>query len=501
MEKTNKNIVMAGLMIGTFLTAIEGTVVSTAMPKIVSDLQGIQLMNWVFSIYLLVSAVTTPIFGKLTDLFGRKAIFNIGVILFLIGSTLCGLSQSMGQLIFFRAIQGIGAGAIMPVSTTIIGDIYPPKKRASMLGLISMMWGIAGVAGPLVGGFFVDQVSWHWIFFINIPFGLITMLMISLGLKETMEKEKKSIDYLGAATFAVSIFSLLYALQKAGEDRQWLTPGMISLYVIFAVFLGLFILIERKAEDPIIPLELLRKRVIIIANFIALLVSAILMGANVYIPMWVQGILGYSATNSGFVLTPMSLTWIFGSFLCSRLLITRGATFVSIIGTVIIIISSVWFTMLSVTSSQIQFYLITAIEGIGCGLLITLCTVCVQSSVSWKMRGASTASNMFFRNVGQTVGVAVMGTYFNSIVNSSVSSYNHSHNEKLSISQLNELINPQNAVKLTNAIEHSLKEMLVSAIHDIFILVLVLSIIAFIISFFLPRLEPEAEQEKERMAD
>ncbi|MFC7392018.1 MDR family MFS transporter [Scopulibacillus cellulosilyticus] len=501
MGKTNKNVVMIGLMIGTFLTAIEGTVVSTAMPKIVSDLHGIQLMNWVFSIYLLVSAVTTPIFGKLSDLFGRKIIFNIGVILFLIGSILCGISHSMGQLIFFRAIQGIGAGSIMPVSTTIIGDIFPPKKRAGMLGLISMMWGIAGVAGPLVGGFFVDQISWHWIFFINIPFGIITMLMVSFGLKETLEKEKKSIDYLGAVTFAISIFSLLYALQKAGEDRQWMTPGMISLYVIFIVFLGLFLLVEKKVKDPIIPLELFRKRIITVANLIAFLVSAVLMGLNVYMPMWVQGILGYSATNSGFVLTPMSITWIAGSFLCSRLLITRGATFISILGTAIIIISSLWFTMLTVSSSQIQFYLITAIEGIGCGLLITLCTVCVQASVNWKMRGASTASNMFFRNLGQTVGVAIMGTYFNSMINASVSSHNHSHSEKLSVGQLNELINPQDAVKLTGSVVHSLKEILVSAIHDIFVFVLILSIAALIVSIFLPKLESESQQEKKRMVN
>lgn len=496
MEKTNKNIVMAGIMIGTFLTAIEGTVVSTAMPKIASDLHGIQLMNWVFSIYFLVTAITVPIFGKLSDLFGRKIVFIIGTIVFLIGSALCGASHSMEQLIIFRAIQGIGAGAIMPVSTTIIGDIYPMEKRAKMFGLIGMIWGVAGILGPLVGGFFVDQVSWHWIFYINIPFGIISMILVGTALKETLNMEKKSIDIFGAGSFAISMFALLFALQKAGEDNQWLSAPIMSLFVCFIVFMALFLFIESKVKDPIIPLRLFRLKIISLANVIAFFTSAFLIGLNVYLPIWLQGLLGLSATNSGFILTPMSITWMLGSFLCGRLLLNRGAKITSIFGAGVLIIGSFWLTLLTISSSQIQFYIITAILGISFGLLVTLCTVCVQSAVDWNMRGAATASNMFFRNLGQTIGVAILGTYFNSKLSSALMARKDSDTH-VGMNQLNELINPQSTHALTKENSGILKEVLASGIHHVFIIMLALAIIAILFSFFLPQLKTDPRHQKE----
>ncbi|GIP35774.1 MDR family MFS transporter [Paenibacillus sp. J2TS4] len=484
--KSNARLVMSSLMILTFLTAIEGTVVSTAMPKIVSELQGLQLMNWVFSIYLLLSAITVPIFGKLSDLFGRKRIFFVGTIIFLVGSALCGVSQTMEQLIVFRALQGIGAGAIIPIASIIIGDIFPVEKRAKMIGMLGMVWGISGVLGPLVGGFFVDQISWHWIFFFNLPFGIAAMLMLGISFKETVEKTKKNIDYWGAAVFAAAMFSLLYALQKGGESDQWTSPAVVGLLVAFAVLMVLFLFIESRVKDPLIPLQLFRIRAISVTNIVSLLVSAILIGLTVYIPIWVQGVLGFSATRSGFVLTPMSLTWMFGSFLCGKLLMKRGVRFTSVIGYSLIIVITLWLSLLSSESPQFQLYLITAIQGIGFGLIVTLGTVSVQSAVDWSMRGVATSSNVFFRNLGQTVGAALLGTYFNSRLLTGIQE-KQAAGESVDMDAMNRLINPQLAGQLDPAVQDSLRKVLIVGVNHVFLALLVIAAAGFLISLLLPR--------------
>lgn len=494
--QTNTRLVMASLMILTFLTAIEGTVVSTAMPKIVSDLQGIQLMNWVFSIYLLLSAITVPVFGKLSDLFGRKRIFFAGTLIFLLGSALCGISQTMGQLIVFRAVQGIGAGAVIPIASIIIGDIFPVEQRSKMIGLLGMMWGVSGLLGPLVGGFFVDQISWHWIFFFNLPFGFAAMLILALSFKEKFEKTKKNIDYWGAAVFAAAMFALLYALQRGGEDHQWTSPTVLVLFVAFIVLMLLFIYIESRVKDPMIPLKLFRVRVITLANIVAFLVSAILIGVTVYLPMWVQGVLGYSATRSGFVLTPMSLVWTIGSFLCGKLLVKRGVRFTSLAGYSLILIITLWLSLLQMDSPQFQLYLITTIQGMGFGLILTMSTVSVQSAVDWSMRGVATSSNVFFRSLGQTVGAALLGTYFNARLMTAINE-KRVQGEAVDLDGLNNLINPQQAGDISEAVRQSLREVLVFGVHHVFVALFVIAIAGFLASFLLPRrvAEPEPAQE------
>lgn len=491
MKTTNTTLVTIALMVATFLTAIEGTVVSTAMPKIVSELQGIQSMNWVFSIYLLVSAVTVPIFGKLSDLFGRKVIFIIGTVIFMIGSALCGLSQTMTQLIVFRAIQGIGAGAVTPLTSIIIGDIFPSEKRAKMLGFMGMIWGIAGVAGPIVGGFFVDQLSWTWIFYFNIPFGIISIVMILAYFKEDVDKKAKSIDYAGAVTFAISIFSFLYALQKGSEDHDWASAGVVTLFAVFVVFLALFLYIETKAKEPLIPLNLFRIREISIANGISLLVCAILIGTMAYVPMWVQGLLGYSATQSGFITMPMSLTWMMGSFLCGRLMPAKGLRYTSVLGLTVLLGACGWLALMGASSNPANFYLITALQGIGFGTVLTLCTVVVQSSVDWTLRGAATSSNMFFRNLGQSIGVAVFGTYFNSRILSGIGGHPTTAGT-IEAGQFNQLINPETAASLPPEIRSILQEVLISGIHGIFILILAIAALSLALSFVLPKRQRQA---------
>ncbi len=489
--QTKKNIVAISLMMATFLTAIEGTVVSTAMPKIASELQGIERMNWVFSIYLLTSAVTVPIFGKLSDLFGRKIIFNIGTLIFLTGSALCGFSDSMDQLILFRALQGIGAGAIMPVATTIIGDVFPVSERARMLGLISLVWGISGIVGPLVGGFFVDHLTWEWIFFFNIPFGLLAMLMLGLSFRENLEKNKKKIDYLGALTFSIGMIALLYALQLGGETNDWLSPIVVTLFTFFILFTALFIYIESKVVEPMIPLHLFRNRLITVVNGISFFTSAVLIGIMVYLPMWVQGVLGEGATQSGIVLMPTSITWTIGSFLVGKMMIKRGTRSIIGISLCILLIATISLALFNQFSPKMILYVITAILGLGFGIITAFSTVLVQSTVNWSLRGVSTSTIVFFRALGQTVGIAILGTYFNARVSSQLSAKQESGD---SLDQLNELISPDSAISLSSSTVSSLREVLVSGINHIFILLSVLIIINLIATLFLPKTKMEMEK-------
>lgn len=495
--KTNKTMVMAAIMVATFLTAIEGTIISTAMPKIVSDLQGFELMNWVFSIYLLTSAVTVPIFGKLSDLYGRKKIFVYGTLLFLIGSTLCGFAMNMEQLIFYRFLQGIGAGAVMPITTTLIADIYPFEKRARMMGFVGFVWGAAGIIGPLVGGFFVDHITWHWIFFMNIPFGLIAILLIILFLKENITKTRKPIDYWGALTFTGAMLALLYGVQKGSEEQSWLTPTVLGLFIVFILLIALFAWIESKVQDPIIPLTIFRTRTILAGNLLSMLVHAVLIGLIVYIPMWVQGVLGYGATTSGFMLAPMSITWTIGSFICGRLLLSKGVRLISLLGTTFLLLSTLWLTLIQVSSGQLHFYLISALIGIGFGITVTLYMVIVQSAVIPAMRGVATASNVFFRTVGQTIGIAFFGTYFNM---ASARYFNQMPPQEtdIQLTQLNELINPAAAAQLPETTQIVLREVLVSGVHEIFIILAVLAGICLLLTALLPKV---AKREQDQQAN
>ncbi|RYL92197.1 MDR family MFS transporter [Sporolactobacillus sp. THM19-2] len=493
MKQTNRSIVMTGLMIGTFLTAIEGTVISTAIPSIVSDLHGIRIMDWAFSIFMLTSAVTVPLFGKLSDVFGRKRLFTIGTGFFLFGSALCGLSWSMESFITARGIQGIGAGGVMTISTTIIGDIFPIKTRAKMFGMIGMIWGVAGIFGPLVGGFFVDALSWHWIFFINIPFGLTSVFLITTGFKENRRRKKQKIDVAGAASFTISMAALLYGLQRAGESGRWLDAQNLILFTLFITVLALFLYIETRAEDPMIPVSVLWQPIVAITNGLALVASAILMGNDMYMPMWLQGLLGYSATASGFVLTPMSITWMVGSFLCGWLLAHSGVRISGFIGTGLLLAGTFWLELLDPGVNPLLYYLITSLLGLGFGLALTLTTLCVQSAAGHQMRGAATASNQFFRSVGQAIGAAVFGAYFNT----SAAERALCHGQ-----------DPERVLNGLNAMLHSgggrdhpsygqiFQDVLFFSIHHVFVVMTILAIAAVIIAFFLPGQLPDEKDHK-----
>ena len=484
-HETNRVTVTIAVMVATFLTAMDSTVVSTAMPTIVSDLGGINSFSWVFAVYLLTSAVTTPIWGKLADLFGRKRVFAIGTILFLLGSMFSGLSQSMDQLILFRAFQGIGAGAVFPITLTIIGDLYELKQRAQIQGLFSAVWGVSGILGPLVGGFFVDHLTWRWIFYINVPIGLISIVMIWIFLVEHFEKKAKSIDYYGALTFSVGITALLYALISGGSTYAWTSPIIYLLFAVAILMIVLFLIIERKVKEPMLPLSLFRLRVISVSNAASLLTSAILIGITAYLPLWIQGILMHSATSAGLTLAPISIGWPIGATIGGRLMLRIGGRATTLVGTVAILIGSLWMALLHIDSGQWPLIVIMLIVGFGFGFAMTAYTVLVQSGVDWSMRGAATASNQFMRTLGQTIGVAAFGTWFNQALIGYAKT--HQAAQGLVGPGINRLLTPETAKQLTPIVHRAMQEGLAFSLHGIFVALAFLAAASLVIVIALPK--------------
>lgn len=415
-KQTNINWIVIGLLLALFIGALDVTIVSTAMPKITAELQGGSLFSWVFTIYTLTTCVATPIFGKLSDLFGRKLVFAIGIILFVASSILCGLSNSMTALIWFRALQGIGAGALNPVCFTIVGDLFTGRKRGKMMGLFSSVWSVAGLLGPLVGGYFVDRVDWRWIFFINVPIGVIALACVAVFLKENFQKQKKRIDYMGAAAFTVSISSLMYALLSGGEKYAWDSAVIVLLFVVSAVFLMLFLWIESRSAEPMIPLAIFRDRALTVSNVSGFLAFTISSGVTIYAPLWIQDVLGHLATSSGLMVMPMSIAWPLASNVVGRMMYKIGAKASVVTGAFIVVAGAAWLTALEIGSPYGYWVCILSLIGFGMGFIVTPTTVIVQSSVGWELRGVATSTISLLRSLGQTVGVAVFGTIYNHYV-------------------------------------------------------------------------------------
>lgn len=414
-DSKNTRLIVIGLMIGLLLSALDQTIVSTAMPTVINKLHGFNLYSWVFSIYMLTSTTAVPIFGKLADLYGRRPIYLVGMGFFIVGSALCGLSHNMTELIVFRGIQGIGAGALMPLAMTIIGDIYPPDQRGKMQGIFGAVFGLSSILGPGAGGFIVDHWSWQWIFYVNLPFGIIAAIILSIALKETRSKEKRSIDWFGAISLTGAIVSILLGLVLAGNTDQpgthyaWGSPQIIGLFSIGAILIGAFLLIEARAKEPIIPLSLFKNRVITIVSISGFFMGTGMFGAITYIPLFVQGVVGESASKAGYILTPLMLSLIFASIVGGRII--SKVTYRTIIMTSMAIMGIGFYLMstmtVDTTNLTVVFYMI--ITGLGMGALMPTFTIAVQSAVGPEVRGVATSSSQFFRSIGGTMGVSIMG--------------------------------------------------------------------------------------------
>ena len=413
MTRKAKIIVTIALMLGMFLAALDTTIVGTALPSIVGKLGGITLYSWVFSAYLLTSTTTVPIYGKLADLYGRKPIFLFGSALFLIGSIASGASQSMVQLIIFRAVQGLGAGAVLPIVLTIIGDIFELEERAKLQGLFSGVWGISSVVGPALGGLIVDHFDWRWVFYINIPFGLLSATLLAIYLKENIERKKHHLDYIGTVTLTAGIVALLFAFLQGGTTWAWNSWQIIGLFATAILLIALFLFQERRAEEPILPLTLFNNRIIAVASLGSVVLGVNMFAITTYIPLFVQGVKGGSATDAGIILIPLLLSWPITATFSGRIVIRFGYRITVVLGS---FLSAVGIGMMLFFNAQTSITFIIAamvLIGSGFGLASTAYTLSVQNAVPWKLRGVVTASSQFFRTIGGTVGIAVLGTILN----------------------------------------------------------------------------------------
>lgn len=407
MDTRKRNITIA-ITVAMFLGAVEGTVVTTAVPTIVKDLSGFELISWVFSIYLLTSAVSIPICGKLCDLFGRKDILTIGIVIFLAGSTMCGLSVSMYELIAFRALQGIGAGAIFTVTFTIVGDVFELEERAKVQGWMNSTWGVASLVGPFVGGFLIDNLSWHWIFFINIPFGVLSIILLQRNLKEDFAREKHRIDIAGAALLSVAIIALLYGFLLFGENNL----ATFACLAVSTGFLTVFYIAEKRVDEPIVPFDVFT-RTNTIVNVVSFLASAVLIAINVYMPLYIQNVLGFSATASGLTMAPMSVTWLLGSVYVGKAIPRFGEKSVIAFSMLVIAAGCLLMPTLGPNSPLFLVIFYTSFLGYGFGVGFTTLTIVIQMSVGYNKRGAAIALNSLVRTLGQTIGISIFGSIFN----------------------------------------------------------------------------------------
>ncbi len=415
--------ILIGVILGMLLSGLDQTVVGTALPRIVASLGGLEHYAWVVTAYLLASTVSIPLYGKLSDIYGRRIIFICGMVIFLAGSALAGTSQDMTQLIIYRGIQGLGAGALIPIAQAVIGDIFPPTERGKWQGLIFAVFGLTTILGPTLGGWITDNWGWRWVFYVNMPVGVIAILTAGFALPRTVRRVLHTIDYLGAITLVAWAVPLLLAFSWAGTQYAWNSWQIIGLFSVTAVMLLIFVLIELQAAEPIITPRLFNNSIFLISVIAMFLVSAAMFGAILYLPLFAQGVLGESATNSGVVLTPMMLGFIFSSIVGGQLLSRTGHyRFLSIFGFAVAAIGMFLLSRMAITTTQSELIRNMIITGLGSGLLLSLFTIVVQNAFPYRQLGEVTASINFFRSIGSTIGVAVMGTIMTNTFQSNLQS-------------------------------------------------------------------------------
>jgi EmrB/QacA subfamily drug resistance transporter len=410
-DDRRRRLIVLGVMLSIFLGALESTVVSTAMPSVVASLGGLDMYSWVFSGFLLTSTVTMPLWGRLSDLLGRRRVFLAGLAIFLVGTTLSGLSRTMTELIVFRMLQGLGAGSLMTIGMTIIGELFRLERRAKMQGAISGVWGLASLAGPLIGGLLTDHVSWRWVFYINLPFGLVAMALIATALVDAPRDGRRPvIDYAGVALFATGVTGLLVGVLEAGRVGGWTGPGVLGPLALAVAALVAFLAVERRAAEPIVPLRLLANRMVLAAALTGFLAGMAMFGAISYVPLYLQVVREMSATAAGVVLIPFVLGWVVMSATSARLVLRIGYRVVVLTGMVCLTIGFVLLSRWSTSLTQAVAMRDALVGGIGMGLTMVPMLIAVQSAVVRADLGAATSMIQFFRTIGGAIGLSVMGT-------------------------------------------------------------------------------------------
>lgn len=486
-------VTVFALMLATFLAAVDITIVDTAMPRIVGALGGFSMLTWLVTAYMLTSTASVPVYGKLSDLVGRKVTFTIGAVIFVTGSALCGLAQSMPQLIFFRAVQGLGAGAIIPTVQTIIGDIFTPQERAKFQGWFSAVWGFSALIGPLAGGVIVDHFTWRWLFYINLPLGILALIMVWRYLEEKVQRRPAQVDYLGAVTLTGGISCLLLLLLTGGSDYPWASPQIALLGLAAVLLLSVFLWQEQRAPDPMLPLGLFRIPGIGLPVLASFMIGGVLYGFTIYLPIWVQGVQGFSATRSGASLLWLSIAWSSSAFVGGRVAMKMGVRPAALVGTILTATGAVALAIVARTLPhlpEVVLAALTFVVGSGLGFSTLAFILAVQHSVDWSRRGVATASIQFLRTLGGLVWVAAMGSVMNVSLFGRVqgiSGMDVTNTQQAGL-VANSLLDPRAWSALPLDRLGLLREALADSLRNVHLLIVGAAVLALAVTLFIPNL-------------
>jgi EmrB/QacA subfamily drug resistance transporter len=476
-------VIFGALMLVLLLASLDQTIVSTALPTIVGDLGGISKLSWVVTAYLLASTIVGPLYGKLGDLYGRKIVLQSAIVIFLVGSALCGISQNMTELIVFRAIQGLGGGGLIVVTIAVVGDIVPPRDRGRYQGLFGAVFGVSTVIGPLLGGFFVDNFSWRWIFYINVPVGLIAFAVIGTVFRARTDRTRHVIDYLGAVLLAGGLSAIVLYTSLGGTTYAWGSPWMIALVVGGVVLLAAFVLVEGRAAEPIVPLELFRNRVFSVTSAVGFIVGLALFGAVTYLPLYLQDVKGHSPTTSGLLIVPMVAGLLITS-IASGQLISRFGRYkpFPIAGTAIMVVGLALLSRLQVDTSTLVAGAYMLVLGLGLGLVFQVLVLAAQNSVDYKYLGVASSGSTLFRQIGGSIGVAIFGAIFANRLASNLAS------RLPAGTHVPSALDPAALKRLPPAAHTAFVTAITDALHPVFLAAAGAGVLAFLLTWLMPEL-------------
>ena len=470
-------VIFSGLMLGMLLAALDQTIVATALPTIVGDLGGLDHLSWVVTSYLLAATVSTPIWGKLGDLLGRKRMYQVAILVFLVGSVLSGLSTSMAQLIAFRFVQGLGGGALIVLAQAIIADVVSPRERGRYQGYFGALFAASSVAGPLLGGFFTDHLSWRWVFYVNIPLGILALVVTSAVLPATGARARVVIDYLGAGLLAGAVSCIVLVTTWGGTQYPWTSPTIVSLSAAALALVGAFVLAERRAEEPLLPLRLFRGSIFSVSSGVSFVIGVAMFGSISFLPLFLQVVGGVSATNSGLLLVPYMLGML-GASVCAGQIVTRTGKYrvLPVTGTGIAVLGLALLSTMDSSTTRLQSGVYMTILGIGLGLSMQVLVLATQNSVKVSDLGVATSSVNFFRSVGGSVGVAIFGALFNTRLSAELAG---------GAGAIQGTITPQAIDALPATDKAVFIDAFATALTDVFLIAVPVMIVAFVLTWFL----------------